>query len=226
MPLGPLSMSAYLKDKIPNIDVRILDFNVDLNLLNSWDYGDKSFKPYFKDVLLNHVDRRTGQSWRDFNPSIIGSSILFGPSYDNMLDIITVSREVFPTSLLLAGGGIATTMYKKVFDDSAVIDAIGFTECEIPMVELMQAVDRHQHLHEDRAWITRSKSALPRSEFASKYVWDLDEIPFYDYGMVNKEDYSLNPALTAYAGVYETANNFHYMTFRGCPYRCNFCASH
>lgn len=67
---------------------------------------------------------------------------------------------------------------------------------------------------------------MPRSSFEAKYIWDLDEIPFYDYGIVNKDDYSLNPALTAYAGVYDSSNNYHYMTSRGCPYRCNFCASH
>lgn len=35
MPLGPLSMSAYLKQKFNNkeIDVKVLDFNVELNHL-------------------------------------------------------------------------------------------------------------------------------------------------------------------------------------------------
>ena len=35
----------------------------------------------------------------------------------------------------------------------------------------------------------------------------------------------LNPALANYGNVYAKQANFHYMTSRGCPYFCNFCAS-
>ena len=137
-----------------------------------------------------------------------------------------VCKRTFPQSLLLAGGGIATTTYGQMFDDSHEFDAIGFTECEIPLLELLKSENKLLHIEKDKSWISRSKKHLPRSAFEAKYIWDLDAIPFYDYEIVNKDDYSLNPALTAYAGVYDSSNNFHYMTSRGCPYRCNFCASH
>jgi len=228
MPLGPLSMSAYLKQKFNNeeIDVKVLDFNVELNHLKKWTWSRDSFEGYFRNVLKQGVDRLTNKTWLDFFPDVIGTSILFGPSYDNVLDILKVSREIFPEALLLAGGGIATTTYTQMFDDSPELDAIGFTECEIPIVELLKANSKLEHIENNRSWITRAKKNLPRSSFEAKYIWDLDEIPFYDYGIVNKDDYSLNPALTAYAGVYDSSNNYHYMTSRGCPYRCNFCASH
>jgi len=227
MPLGPLSMSAYLKlnfDK--KIDIKVLDFNVELNHLKNWLWTRDSFIEYFQYIFEHGVDRVTGISWMDYSPTIIGTSILFGPSYDNVLDILKVSKNIFPNSLLLAGGGIATTTYGQMFDDSPELDAIGFTECEIPFVELIKAEDKLHHIKNDRSWISRGEKNLPRSSFEAKYIWNLDEIPFYDYAIVNKDDYSLNPALTAYAGVYDSSNNFHYMTSRGCPYRCNFCASH
>jgi len=228
MPLGPLSMSAYLKQNFNNeeIDVKVLDFNVELNHLKKWTWNRDSFDGYFRNYLKQGVDRLTNKTWLEFSPDIIGTSILFGPSYDNVLDILKVSREIFPEALLLAGGGIATTTYTQMFDDSPELDAIGFTECEIPIVELLKAKNKLDHVENDRSWISRAKKNLPRSSFEAKYIWDLDEIPFYDYGIVNKDDYSLNPALTAYAGVYDSSNNYHYMTSRGCPYRCNFCASH
>jgi anaerobic magnesium-protoporphyrin IX monomethyl ester cyclase len=228
MPLGPLSMSAYLKQEFNSgeIDIRVLDFNVELNHLKNWTWDRDSFAGYFRSILKHGIDRLTNRTWLEFTPDIIGTSILFGPSYDNVLDILQVSREIFPNALLLAGGGIATTTYTQMFDDSPELDAIGFTECEIPIVELLKAKNKLDHIENDRSWISRGKKNLPRSSFEAKYIWNLDEIPFYDYGIVNKDDYALNPALTAYAGVYDSSNNYHYMTSRGCPYRCNFCASH
>ena len=228
MPLGPLSMSAYLKSKISpeSLEVRILDFNVLLNLTPQWKWSRTSFSDYFSDELAMGRCRKTGERWKDFSPTVIGCSILFGPSYENLLQILEESKKAFPSALLLAGGGIATIAYTKLFNDSPSLDAIGFTECEIPLCELLMSKDKTAHLETDTSWITRGKKDLPRCSFQSKYIYDLDEIPFYDYALVNKEDYSLNPALTAYAGVYDVSNNFHYMTSRGCPYRCNFCASH
>jgi hypothetical protein len=53
MPLGPLSMSAYLKQNFNNeeIDVKVLDFNVELNHLKKWTWNRDSFYGYFRNVL-------------------------------------------------------------------------------------------------------------------------------------------------------------------------------
>lgn len=228
MPLGPLSISAYLK-KMSQPDppkIKVLDFNVELNLLQEWTWNEESFEPFFEDVLSDGTDRKSGALWREFSPTIIGTSVLFGPSYDNLLILQKVFRKLFPSALLLCGGGIATTCYQKIFNDSPFLDGIGFAESEIPFLKLIEANDKLLHIKKDPAWISRCQQDEPSFHFKTDYIWDLDEIPMYDYALVDKNEYALNPALTAYAGVYEKANNFHYMTSRGCPYRCNFCASH
>lgn len=228
MPLGPMSISAYLKkmSKPTPPKIKILDFNVELNLLQKWQWSEETFEPFFEKVLSEGTDRKSGTKWKDFSPTIIGTSVLFGPSYDNLLILQKVLRKIFPNSLLLCGGGIATTCYQKIFKDCPYLDGIGFAESEKPFLKLIQAKDKLMHIKNDQAWISRCQSNEPPFHFKTDYVWDLDEIPIYDYALVDKDEYALNPALTAYAGVYEKANNFHYMTSRGCPYRCNFCASH
>lgn len=168
----------------------------------------------------------SGEPWLQYAPNIIGMSVLFSPSYDNFLDIAAASREVFPDSLIMAGGGVPTTMYSQIFEDSAAIDVLCFAEGEKPMVDLLRAEHRQQFLEESTSWVTRRKKDLPKCSFKPDYVVDLDEIPFGDYSVVRTEDYSLNPALTAYAGVFQKKQNFHYTTSRGCVYHCNFCASH
>jgi radical SAM superfamily enzyme YgiQ (UPF0313 family) len=219
MPLGPMALSAYVKKHI-DVDIRLLDFNVLLNKVQSFEYT--CFADYFRDVLA-------APEWADFQPTIVGITVLFTPSYFNFIDITHCSREAFPDALILAGGGVPTTMPKEIFRDSKTIDALCYGEGEKPFLGLLQADDKRQHLEQVPSWMTRSKFKLQvngQGAFANDWIQDLDEIPFNDYSIVKTEDYSLNPALTAYAGVYEKKQNFHYMTSRGCVYRCTFCASY
>ena len=95
MPLGPLSLSAYLKKHL-EADIRILDFNVLLNKMSDFNYA--SFAEFFKAVL-------SSETWREFNPTVVGITALFTPSYHNLLDLGRVSRELFPEALVLSGGG-------------------------------------------------------------------------------------------------------------------------
>jgi radical SAM superfamily enzyme YgiQ (UPF0313 family) len=225
MPLGPMALAAYLKRVLGDlVDVRVLDFNVELNYVEEFPWDN--FDEYFAKVLRTGKDRVTGESWADYDPNIIGMSVLFSPSYENFLSIAASAREVFPKAVLMAGGGVPTTMYSQIFDDSAAIDALCFAEGEKPLADYLRAADRPQYLAESTSWITRAKKDLPKCSFKPDYVVDLDEIPFGDYSVVRTEDYSLNPALTAYAGVFQKKQNFHYTTSRGCVYHCNFCASH
>lgn len=228
MPLGPLSISSYVKSQLgaDKVQVRVLDLNVSLNLVQRWEWDTNSFADYIRHELETGCDRVTGERWLDFNPNMIGVSVLFSPSYDNFLDILRVSRKIFPKAMLMGGGGVPTIAYDKVFDDCPEIDVIGFGESEKPFVELLQADNRYEYLEASPCWITRSKKGFPREAFKYNYVDNLDEIPFYDYGLVRTLDYTLNPALANYGAVNSKAVNFHYMTSRGCPYHCNFCASH
>ena len=225
MPLGPMALASYLKHmRGDDVEVRVLDFNVELNYVQDFPWG--SFREYFEHVLRTGKDRVTGESWLDYTPNIFGLSVLFSPSYDNFLDIAAAARLVFPETVIMAGGGVPTTMYAQIFADSQAIDALCFAEGEKPLLDYLAASDRRGFLEESTSWVTRAKKDLPKCSFKPDYVVDLDEIPFGDYSVVRTEDYSLNPALTAYAGVFQKKQNFHYTTSRGCVYHCNFCASH
>lgn len=88
MPLGLLSMSAYLK-KNAAVEIKLLDFNVILNKLESFEFN--SFSELFRAVL-------SAKEWIDYAPNIIGISTLFTPAYSNMMDIAQVARDIyFPT---------------------------------------------------------------------------------------------------------------------------------
>lgn len=215
MPIGLLSISSYLKENI-SLDIKLVDFNVVLNKLECFVY--KSFKELYYDIL-------TLSEWTDYNPTIIGISALFTPTYFNMLDLAEICRQLFPGALITAGGGVPTNMYPEIFRDSSSFDALCYGEGENPMLGLVRAANKEQYINNSQSWITKDKyvNGVP---FRHDFVNNLDDIPFYDYNLLNPTDYSLSPIVNNYT--YFKGNNtiFHLATSRGCPNLCCYCSSH
>lgn len=231
MPLGPMSLSAYIKAHVP-AETRLIDFNVVLNQLPGFEYA--SFRDLFRDYLSR-------PEWRDFAPTVVGVSALFSPAYRNMLDLASVAREVFPQSFVIGGGFLPTNLYKQIYRDSPHFDALCFAEGEKPLVRLLQAADRRKAAEEDPCWITADKAAaagpaeikgivkigqngLKQQALEPDFIDNLDEIPFLDYDFLDIKGYAINPTMAAYPAIGKTAQNFHVMTSRGCVFRCAFCA--
>ncbi len=136
MPIGLLSLSAYLKKHTP-VEIKLIDFNIILSRIESFEY--QSFSELFHDVL-------SAQEWIDYKPSIIGISTLFTPSYYNMIDVASVSRIIFPNALIIAGGGVPTNMYNETYRDSTCFDALCYGEGEKPLLGLLKASDKKEYL--------------------------------------------------------------------------------
>ncbi len=232
MPLGPMSLSAYVKSHT-DTETRLLDFNVVLNQLPNFNYN--SFKELFREVL-------SLPKWQDYNPTVIGISSLFSPAYTSVLDLARLGRELFPYSYVLGGGFLPTNMYVDIFEKTQDFHALCFGEGEKALVRFLKAKDRLAFLDTDGSWITYQKAmakvhaksgrgvvhigkkGLKLQEFALDVIENLDEIPFADYDFLDLEGYALNPTMKAYPGIGKTNQNFHVMTSRGCVYSCSFCA--
>ncbi len=216
MPLGVLSMNAYIK-KYTDTETQLVDFNVRLNQVDSFPYD--SFAGFFQNELSN-------SKCVDFNPTLVAISALFTPSFQSVIDIAHVCRQLFPDALITAGGGVPTNMYVELFEHSSDFDGLCYGEGEIPTLALVQAEDKQALLAAHPSWITPEKSAAG-VKFEHSFIVDLDEIPVFDYTLCDMASYGINPAITAFAPVGTTkAMNFHVMTSRGCPHHCCFCASH
>lgn len=215
MPIGILSLSAYVKKHQPATVTQLVDFNILLN--ERGDFPFENFSDYFRQEL-----QRVAEA---FQPEIIGISALFSPSYYNLLDMAARCRDLFPQALILAGGCVPSSMYFQIFRESRAFDALCYGEGEKPLLALVGATDRKQCLEEHSSWITYDK-IINQSMFSHDFIENLDDIPFFDYQLCNVEKYGKNLALTAYAGIGERNTTFHVMSSRGCPFKCVFCASH
>ena len=215
MPIGLLSLSSYLK-KHKEIEIRLVDFNIILNKMDNFEYH--SFVELFQYILLK-------KEWVDFNPSIIGISTLFTPAYTNMLDVAQVAKSIYPNAVITAGGGVPTNMYDEIFRDSECFDALCYGEGEIPLLKLVEAADKKELFAIHPSWITREKVSNQQG-YQHEFISNLDEIPFYDYQIINTEEYSLSPTINTIVAFKQSSSLFHIATSRGCTHHCCYCASH
>jgi len=215
MPLGILSLSAYIKKRVA-VETRLVDFNIALNKLEGFEFS--SFTGFFRDYL-------SSSDIADYAPNIIGISALFTPVYQNMLDIAQCCRDIFPNAVIIAGGGVPTNMYKEIFSKSVCFDALCYGEGEKPLLGLVETDDKLRYIKENTSWITREKVESGQS-FRHDPLENLDETPFYDYDICDTGEYGVNPAIRSQATIDNKTQNFHVMTSRGCPFHCCFCSSH
>lgn len=213
LPLGILSISAYLKKHI-EVEIKLVDFNIRVSEISRFDHA--SFYDFAEEELRGI----------DFQPDIVGVSSLFSPSFHNFLETGRAVRKVFPWALLIGGGNIPTSAYHDIYEaESAwIFDALCYGEGESPMLELVQAADRHAYIKNSKAWVTKAKvdqGFIP----AHAFIEDLDEIPFFDYDLCDIEKHNANLVVTSFA-TSQNNRSFHVMTSRGCPFKCTFCASH
>ena len=215
IPMGPLSLSAYLKKHVA-VETRLIDFNVELNRVERFDYP--SFREYFEAFLA-------APEVIAFAPTIVGISTLFAPSYLSFIELAEISRAIFPDALLLGGGNLPTAVYREIMQDTDAFDAICYGEGEKPMLQLLQVPDKQAYLEASPTWVTRQKLS-GQQEFQHDFIWDLDEIPYLDYELLDVAGYDINPTMYYYTSEKERNKGMAIMTSRGCPFKCIFCASH
>lgn len=216
LPLGPLSMSAYLK-KFVDVDVKLVDFNAEVNALDSFPYSNfESLCRYY----LNEI--------KEFKPDFVGVSSLFSPSFPNFMDCGRVAKEIWSSALIIGGGNIPTNSYIQIYKEmnGTYFDGLCYGEGEKPLLELIAAENPFNVLKNSNSWITLEK-VLNKDLFLPKhdFIEDLDEIPFFDYDLCDFKKHEANQVVASYHNLEET-RGFHIMTSRGCPFLCTFCASH
>jgi anaerobic magnesium-protoporphyrin IX monomethyl ester cyclase len=215
IPIGLLSISAYLK-KNTSVRTQLIDFNIVINKLDSFTWD--SFAALFQEVL-------SSGEITDFAPSIIGISALFTPSYQSLLDIAKCCKELYPMSLVIAGGGVPTNMYSSIFHVCPYFDALCYGEGELPLLGLLQSDNKQKYLSEHPSWITKDKTENANS-LSLDLIDDLDEIPFLDFSLIHVDDYMSNSINSLFPLAQKQLKNIGFMASRGCVHRCCFCSSH
>ena len=215
IPYGILSIDAFIKGNVKNGGVKtdILDFNIEAFRIIT-----EKRQNHNSDLLKVLKDKV-----HNYQPDIVAISALFNTSYNYLAPISTVIKEQVDSALIVAGGGLPTNLYRKILKKCIHIDAICYGEGEIPMADLVNATDHEKLIEKHQSWINR-KTINSGKVPINSFVYKLDDIPEFDYSLVNLNDYnarSLDKSYSAQEGKREMSIH----TSRGCPFNCVFCAN-
>lgn len=204
IPYGILSVIAYVQARAQlNVKFKILDMNL---------YGDPA-----EQLIGKYLD--------DFQPDIIGVSGLFTSMFNQVREVSEIIKAIRPQALLVVGGNVSTNCHEELFKYNPYVDAACFSEGEIPMLDLINAVDQRALLDSHQAWITREKYQNGFHAHAL-YVEDLDDIPPLDFDLLDLDLYDTrcrnnNPFHNDGRG----GKRLPFISSRGCPFKCVFCAA-
>jgi len=208
VPYGVLSIMSYVnKYKKSDIDLNILDLNV-----YPWtSYNQQELFDNFKEYIENH------------NYDIVGISIMYNHMYSYIESISRIIKGVNTNAVTIVGGACATVYYDKILDECESIDAVCYSEGELPVLDLLESEDILEVLRVHQAFITK-KEILNKKIPVPMYIYDLDEIPAIDFDLI---DLSLYLNKFSIMRPKEVKDEFclPITTTRGCPYSCIFCTS-
>jgi radical SAM superfamily enzyme YgiQ (UPF0313 family) len=218
-PVGNLCIGAYVKANVSNVDVRIVDYNtVAPRYFKYW--GDN---PMALDGLLDY-------GLPEFTPDIIGISVLFESNYFDLGETITFLRNVYPNSIIVLGGHLASACYDTFLREFDGLDAICYGEGEIPMADLAYECGDNNvldYIRSTPSWITKDKINDTKFKPWNMSVAYLDSIPPYDLSMLDypADYYNTNDNLFGLGTDKPVEKDIYMFATRGCPYFCQFCAS-
>jgi len=141
---------------------------------------------------------------RRLNPRVVGVS-MFTFNRKRSCDLLALAREACPGAVLLAGGPHPTHLAEEVFEDCPALDAIVKGEGELPLLEVVERLDR------PGGW--RSAPGLILREGVTASVPPLEDLDQMGAPVEHFEaDFLDDPGQLSYLS-----------TSRGCPATCNFC---
>lgn len=207
-PYGPLTIASYIKSKNKDHKVKILD-------LNLFDNSENNLLDIINDELEN------------FQPDIVGMSMMFDQSYSYVDKLANLIKQKKPNIPVILGGASASTAWGEIVEEQKNIDAVCFSEGEVAILKLMDSENLFEEFKND-PWVTLEKLELKGKNYKPKSIVEnnLNSVVDLDYSFVNVNRYSMKEAFSPFASYRDKQDvkQFFLVTSRGCPFKCVFCA--
>ncbi|MFA4955753.1 MAG: radical SAM protein [Candidatus Methanoperedens sp.] len=206
---------GYIAAVIENmgVNVRILDC-----LIRGWDHEERI------DDLLIKVglsDEEIEHYICEYKPDIVGINCQFSRQYKIYHHLLALVKRIHPECITIAGGPHVTVCPTEILKDQNC-DFILIGEGEESFKTLIQALIQGTDLKSIDGLGWKSEGKLIQNE-KSKWIADLDSIPFPAYHIMELERYF---GLSASHGMRHKKRFSPIITSRGCPAKCTFCSAY
>ena len=196
-PLGLLYIGAVLEKE--GVDVRIVPAD-----MKNMSWGDIK-----QDIL-------------DYKPDIIGITSTTENRFQSF-KLVKLAKKTFPQAMVIMGGPHASMAAEDCLAHIPELDLVVRGEGEDTMIELCRWHQEGKNIEEleSISGISFSKNGEVKSNPARPLIKDLDSLPFPAFDLVSFEDYNFKFPVPG-QGELPAVN---IMSSRGCPFKCNFCAT-
>lgn len=196
IPYGILSIITYVNEyKTTDATLSILDLNT---------------MPY----------DRLGDYIKGYQPDVIGLSVMYNHIYPYISKITDTIKDINKDIIVIAGGACVMAYHEQILRETQV-DAICYSEGEIPVLNLIDSDNMADILETHPSFLTKEGLLNGKKPHAT-FVENLDSIPLVDFGLIDLVKYNTKYDVFRPYPV-ENEMCLPITTTRGCPYNCVFC---
>ena len=196
-----------------------------LGLLNAC--INKDFETQLLDPNLGNLnDEEIKERLRIFSPEVVGVSTISTEYLEETTHITKLIKEALPNCIVIEGGVLPTVCLETAMKDKNV-DYWFLREGEFRFLEFLRELDKEDPNLSKIGGIAYYLKGEPVTQEFGKtegLVFNLDSIPFPDYGNLDMLEYG-NKTLKYTAQLVPEKYPFAIAsTSRGCPFQCTFCS--
>jgi radical SAM superfamily enzyme YgiQ (UPF0313 family) len=211
-PIGLAYLAGAVRERLPGVEVEILDFHHgfgrrtvplpgELSYLREYypHHDESPFSTFHEYYRFGASDVEIGRVLKEKDPDVVGISSLFTPYYREALAVARLAKEHTRARVVMGGSHVSADP-DSVLREPAV-DFVVTGEGERPLVSLLRALAAGSPC---ARWFNPVEEKEP-----------VGELPLPDLSSLPPERYRLRGRPMVFL-----------VTSRSCPHRCSFCSVH
>jgi radical SAM superfamily enzyme YgiQ (UPF0313 family) len=212
-PMPPLGL-GYLASVLTEMDIEV---KITDCLLEGWAREEGVDDSVIRTGLS---DKQIEDLISDFNPDMIGVNCQFSRQFRIYHRMFSIVKKAKPSCVVVAGGAHVSACPEEVLAD-ANCDYVLQGEAEGTIKDLILALRQNGDVSgiDGAGW---KSGAVTHVNKKTRWVTDLDSLPFPSYDIMNVEKYF---GFKASHGLRHKERFMPIMTSRGCPAKCTFCSA-
>ncbi|MFZ5559775.1 MAG: B12-binding domain-containing radical SAM protein [Patescibacteria group bacterium] len=193
LPLNLAYLAGYLREKRPDIEIKVLDC----------------------EALGLHYEQIRAKI-KEMKPDLVGITTPT-PAFTQVLEVCRIIKDISPKIIIVVGGPHPTALPRETIAEKN-IDIVVIYEGEITFTELIEAIEKNKPLSQIKGIVFKDEDGNIHQTELRERIEDLDSLPFPARDLFPLDLYFPPPTKRISN---KKAGNM--ITSRGCPYQCTFC---